>query len=110
MLSWITALYEITEGQVVAIDGKTLRRSFDKATGKAAIHMVSAWATANHISLGQVVVDAKEQRDHGDPENCLEILRTSAGGLGSPSNAMGCQTRRIAQKIPLTAEGIMSSM
>ena len=59
LLSWITALHEITSGQVVAIDGKTLRGSFDKASGKSAIHMVSAWATANHISLGQVVVDAK---------------------------------------------------
>ncbi len=57
LLSWITALHEITEGQIVAIDGKTLRRSFDAASSKSAIHMVSAWATANCISLGQVVVD-----------------------------------------------------
>ena len=59
LLSWITDLHEITAGQVVAIDGKTLRRSFDAASSKSAIHIVSAWATANHISLGQVVVDAK---------------------------------------------------
>src|SRR5205085_6461046 len=59
LLSWITALHEVTDGQVVALDGKTLRRSFDAASGKGAIHMVSAWATANHISLGQVVVDEK---------------------------------------------------
>ena len=59
LLSWITALHEITGGQLVAIDGKTLRRSFDAATSKSAIHMVSAWATANLITLGQVVVDEK---------------------------------------------------
>ena len=59
LLSWITALHEVTSGQVVAVDGKTLRGSFDKASGKSAIHMVSAWATADHITLGQVVVDAK---------------------------------------------------
>jgi predicted DNA-binding protein (UPF0251 family) len=53
LLSWITDLHEITAGQVVAIDGKTLRRSFDAASGKSAIHMVSAWATANQITLGQ---------------------------------------------------------
>ena len=47
LLSWITALHEITDGQIVAIDGKTLRRSYDKASSKAAIHMVSAWASAN---------------------------------------------------------------
>ena len=51
LLSWITAVHELTAGQVVAVDGKTLRHSFDTATGKSAIHMVSAWATANHISL-----------------------------------------------------------
>ena len=43
----------------MAIDGKTLRRSFDAARRKSAIQMVSAWATANDISLGQVVVDEK---------------------------------------------------
>ena len=69
LLSWITALHEITGGQVIAIDGKTLRRSYDKASGKAAIHMVSAWATANSISLGQVVTDAKtEETGHGREE------------------------------------------
>ncbi len=65
LLSWITALHELTDGQLVAIDGKTLRRSFDAANSKSAIHMVSAWATANHITLGQVVVDAEIERDHG---------------------------------------------
>src|SRR5262245_39683101 len=51
LLSWITALHEVTGGQVVAIDGKALRRSFDAAGSKSALPMVSAWATANHISL-----------------------------------------------------------
>ena len=59
LLSWITALHEVTGGQVIAIDGKRLRRSFDAANSKSAIHMVSVWATANHISLGQVVIDGK---------------------------------------------------
>ncbi len=59
LLEWITSMQEITSGQIVAIDGKTLRRSYDKGSGKSAIHMVSAWATKNHISLGQTVVDAK---------------------------------------------------
>ena len=95
LLSWITALHEITDGQVVAIDGKTLRRSFDKATGKAAIHMVSAWATANHISLGQIVVDAKSNEITAIPK-LLEILDVS--GALVTIDAMGCQTE-IAQKI-----------
>ena len=95
LLSWITALHEITEGQVVAIDGKTLRRSFDTATGKAAIHMVSAWATANHITLGQVVVDAKSNEITAIPK-LLEMLELS--GALVTIDAMGCQTE-IAQKI-----------
>ena len=95
LLSWITALHEITAGQVVAIDGKTLRRSFDTATGKSAIHMVSAWATANHISLGQVVVDAKSNEITAIPK-LLQLLEIS--GSVVTIDAMGCQTA-IAEAI-----------
>jgi predicted transposase YbfD/YdcC len=95
LLSWITALHEITSGQVVAIDGKTLRRSFDAASSKAAIHMVSAWATANHISLGQVVVDEKSNEITAIPK-LLEIIAIS--GCLVTIDAMGCQTE-IAEKI-----------
>jgi hypothetical protein len=45
-LGWIEALHESTERQVIAIDGKTLRRSFDRAKGRSVLHMVHAWATA----------------------------------------------------------------
>src|SRR5512140_2683252 len=89
LLSWITALHEITAGQVVAIDGKTLRRSFDAATSKSAIHMVSAWATANHISLGQMVVDEKSNEITAIPQ-LLKMLEL-AGSLVT-IDAMGCQT------------------
>jgi predicted transposase YbfD/YdcC len=95
LLNWITALHEITSGQVVAIDGKTLRGSFDKASGKSAIHMVSAWATANHISLGQVVVDAKSNEITAIPK-LLELLEIS--GSIVTIDAMGCQTA-IAEAI-----------
>jgi predicted transposase YbfD/YdcC len=95
LLNWITALHEVTAGQIVAIDGKTLRRSFDKATGKSAIHMVSAWATANHISLGQVVVDAKSNEITAIPK-LLEMLEIA--GCLVTIDAMGCQTE-IAEKI-----------
>ena len=59
LLRWITDLQEITHGQVIAIDEKTLRRSFDTLNSKSAIHRISAWATANSICLGQTVVDSK---------------------------------------------------
>jgi predicted transposase YbfD/YdcC len=89
LLSWITSLHEITAGQVVAIDGKTLRRSFDKASSKSAIHMVSAWATANHMSLGQVMVDAKSNEITAIPK-LLELLEIT--GSIVTIDAMGCQT------------------
>jgi predicted transposase YbfD/YdcC len=95
LLSWITALHEITDGQIIAIDGKTLRRSFDAASSKSAIHMVSAWATANHISLGQVVVDAKSNEITAIPK-LLELLEIS--GALVTIDAMGCQTE-IAKQI-----------
>ena len=100
LLSWITALHEITAGQIVAIDGKTLRRSFDAASSKSAIHMVSAWATANQISLGQVIVDQKSNEITAIPQ-LLKILELS--GCLVTIDAMGCQTE-IAQAI-LDAKG-----
>jgi predicted transposase YbfD/YdcC len=95
LLSWITALHEVTGGQVVAIDGKALRRSFDAASSKSAIHMVSAWATANHISLGQVVVDEKSNEITAIPK-LLRLLELS--GCLVTIDAMGCQTE-IAQGV-----------
>ena len=95
LLSWVTALQDITDGQVVAIDGKTLRRSYDAASSKAAIHMVSAWASSNHISLGQVVTDEKSNEITAIPK-LLEMLEIS--GCLVTIDAMGCQTE-IAQKI-----------
>lgn len=95
LLNWIVALHEVTDGQVVAIDGKTLRRSFDTASGKAAIHMVSAWATVNHISLGQIVVDEKSNEITAIPK-LLEMLELS--GALVTIDAMGCQ-REIAEQI-----------
>jgi predicted transposase YbfD/YdcC len=95
LLNWITALHEVTAGQVVAIDGKTLRRSYDKASSKSAIHMISAWATANHISLGQTVVDEKSNEITAIPK-LLKILEIS--GCLVTIDAMGCQVN-IAQAI-----------
>lgn len=95
LLSWITALHEITDGQLIAIDGKTLRRSFDAASNKAAIHMVSAWATANHVTLGQVVTDEKSNEITAIPK-LLELLEIQ--GCLVTIDAMGCQ-REIAAQI-----------
>ena len=95
LLSWVTSLHEITDGQVIAIDGKTLRRSYDKASSKSAIHMVSAWATLNQISLGQVATDEKSNEITAIPK-LLKMLEIQ-GSLVT-IDAMGCQTE-IAKTI-----------
>jgi predicted transposase YbfD/YdcC len=65
---WIRAAAEITKGQVVAIDGKTLRGSYDTKSGKAAIHMVSARASASRLVLGQVKTEEKSNEIAAIPE------------------------------------------
>ena len=91
LLSWLTALQDVTDGQVVAIDGKTLRGSYDKASSKSAIHMVSAWATANQLSLGQLVVG-----EHGD---------TALFTAKKPSSPVGRADKdpRIHNTFPISA-------
>ena len=65
-LSWVQTIAQLLPGEVIAIDGKTLRRSHNRSTGKHAIHMVSAWASSNRLVLGQVKVAEKsnEMRDY----------------------------------------------
>jgi hypothetical protein len=64
----------LTRGEIVAIDGKQLRHSYDKQADKSAIHMVSAWATTNRLVLGQVKVDEKSNEITAIPE-LLESVR-----------------------------------
>lgn len=94
-LNWMQAVAEATQGEVVAIDGKTLRRSFDTGTAQRAIHMVSAWATENGVVLGQRKVDGKSNEITAIPE-LLELLALK--GCIVTIDAMGCQ-RAIAQQI-----------
>jgi predicted transposase YbfD/YdcC len=94
-LRWMSAVSEVIGGQVIAIDGKVLRRSHDRGTGKAAIDMVSAWATANRLVLGQVKVDEKSNEITAIPQ-LLAALEVS--GCIVTIDAIGCQTE-IAEKI-----------
>ena len=94
-LTWVEAACEATDGEVIAIDGKTLRRSYDRHAGKAALHMVSAWATANGLALGQVRTAEKSNEITAIPE-LLEVL--SLSGSIVTIDAMGCQ-RAIAEAI-----------
>ena len=94
-LAWVQAVSAVTRGQVIAIDGKTLRRSHDKALGKSAIHMVSAWASDNRLVLGQTKVAEKSNEITAIPE-LLALLDVS--GCIVTIDAMGCQ-KEIARLI-----------
>lgn len=94
-VSWIQAISRITEGEIVAFDGKTLRRSHDNSLGKAAIHMVSAWASTNRLVLGQLKVDEKSNEITAIPA-LLRLLALK--GCIVTIDAMGCQTE-ITQTI-----------
>jgi len=94
-VSWTAALSDFSGGDIVAIDGKTLRRSFDRASSKAAIHMVSAWANRNRLVLGQVKVDDKSNEITAIPK-LLKMLDVT--GATVTIDAMGCQ-KEIAKVI-----------
>src|SRR4051794_1222182 len=80
---------------VVAIDGKVLRRSFDTASGKSALHMVTAWGCDQRLVLAQIATDAKSNEITAVPK-LLEML--SLKGTIVTVDALNCQ-REIAQKI-----------
>lgn len=92
---WVAAIATLTKGEVVAIDGKTLRRSFQKAGSGAFVHMVSAWAAGNQMVLGQVKTEEKSNEITAIPR-LLELLHIH--GCLVTIDAMGCQ-KEIAQKI-----------
>jgi predicted transposase YbfD/YdcC len=93
--AWMATLAETSQGRLVAIDGKTLRRSFDKASGKAAIHMVSAWCETNQMVLGQLATEEKSNEITAIPR-LLEMLDITDCVV--TIDAMGCQ-KAIAEKI-----------
>lgn len=99
-LEWVQAVNVLTAGQVIAIDGKTLRRSHDKRRGKGALHMVSAWASANGLVLGQVATEAKSNEITAIPE-LLRLLDLKDCIV--TIDAAGTQTE-IAEQI-VAAEG-----
>lgn len=94
-LAWVRSVQKLTCGGVVVIGGKTARRSHDRVAGHEAIHMVSAWASANCLMLEPMKTDAKSNEITAIPE-LLRLLDLS--GCIVTIDAMGCQ-REIAQQI-----------
>lgn len=94
-IDWVQAVNQVTKGQVIAIDGKELRHSYDTFMGKKAIHLVSAWASENRVVLAQRKVDNKTNEISVIPE-LLDTLEVA--GCIVTLDAMGCQ-KEIARKI-----------
>ena len=94
-IQWTRQLCNLSNGDTVAIDGKTLRRSYDKNSGKSAIHIVSAYAHKNRICLGQVQTGDKSNEITAIPE-LLELLYLEKATV--TIDAMGCQ-KEIVKKI-----------
>jgi predicted transposase YbfD/YdcC len=102
---WVNALVKLTEGEIIAIDGKTLRRSYDQGSNKAAIHMLSAWAQANRMVLGQVKTDAKSNEITAIPQ-LLKLLDIK--GCIVTIDAMGCQKAITTQIIAQGADYVIA--
>ena len=103
-LEWVRSVSELTAGEVVSIDGKTLRGS--RAAGsKSVVHMVSAWANVNQLSLGQVKVDEKSNEITAIPK-LLNVLALK--GCIVTIDAMGCQREIAAQIISKEADYMLA--
>lgn len=100
-LAWVQAVVPDTAGQVVALDGKTLRRAHDRANGQAALHMVSAWASDSGLVLGQLAVEEQSNAITAIPA-LLRLL--DVAGATVTSDALGCQTASAAQLVAQGAE------
>ncbi|MDP6044885.1 MAG: ISAs1 family transposase [Phycisphaerae bacterium] len=94
-LKWVADLATASQGRLVAVDGKTIRRSLDTANDKAAIHMVSAWCRANNMVMGQVATDAKSNEITAIPK-LLKLLDIDDAVV--TIDAAGCQ-KKIARQI-----------
>jgi predicted transposase YbfD/YdcC len=105
-MTWITTIQQITQGEIIAIDGKTLVGSHDHARDKAAVHLISAWAAQNHLVLGQCATDAKSNEITAIPQ----LLRwLDIRGCTVTIDAMGCQ-KAIADQIVAQGGGYVLAL
>jgi len=102
---WVADLTKLSGENIIAIDGKCLRRSMDKASNRAAIYMVSAWSTKNQLVLGQQKVDEKSNEITAIPKLLLQL---DIAGAVITMDAMGCQTAVATQIIEQNADYMLS--
>jgi predicted transposase YbfD/YdcC len=103
--SWVGAVAARLGGQVVAVDGKTLRRSHDRANGKAALELVGAWASEQRLVLGQAAVAAGGNEITAIPE-LLRLLELE--GCTVTIDAIGCQTAIARQVVEQGADYVLA--
>lgn len=103
--SWVQSIHEFTQGQVLALDGKQLRGSGDSVLGKRAIYMVSAWAEANQVVLGQYKVNEKSNEITAIPE-LLKLLDVE--GCIVTIDAIGTQTKIVKTIVEKGADYVLS--
>jgi predicted transposase YbfD/YdcC len=94
-LQWVRSVFKFSDGEIIAIDGKTLRHSYDNAIDRPAIHMINAWACKNKLVLGQFKTEEKSNEITAIPE-LLKVLDLEGSVI--TIDAMGCQ-RQIAKQI-----------
>jgi predicted transposase YbfD/YdcC len=104
-MAWTQSVARLTEGEVVAIDGKRLRRSHDRRRGRQAIHMVSAWASANRLALGHLATAEKSNEITAIPQ-LLELLVLK--GCIVTIDAMGCQKAIVEQIVAQGADYVLA--
>jgi predicted transposase YbfD/YdcC len=99
-LAWVQSTVTLTNGALIACEGKTARRSHDRGAGKAAVHLVSAWASANHLVLGHAAQRAPAVAEKSNEITAIPALLNllMLKGCIVTIDAMGCQTA-IAQTI-----------
>jgi len=109
LIQWLKGLRQATQpvaaGEVIAIDGKALRRTFDRARGLGALHLVSAWATANGLTLGQVAVGADSNEVTAIPR-LLELLDLK--GCVVTIDAAGCRKEIAGQIVAKEADYVLA--
>jgi predicted transposase YbfD/YdcC len=102
---WMQAVAGVLPTQVIALDGKSVRRSHDRGAGKAPLHLVSAWATVNRLVLAQVAVADKSNEITAFPH----LLRQLAlQGCLVTIDAMGCQTAIAEQVLAQEADYVLA--
>lgn len=104
-LEWVRHVAQVTKGQVIALDGKALRRSQDSAAGREAIYMVNAWASETGLALGQARIDDKSSEITAIPE-LLQLL--DVAGCIVTVDALNCQKATAAQILDQKADYIMA--